>query len=227
MYAIPNSVPTLAADPSLVYHEQSNHVVHQPHQNGECLAQNSAEPVPVAHEDRDGVCLVTPPLQEPEEIPKVRKNLTGMGKLQGKTQRQMRATAEVQISSPVTLQHCDVLFGRGSVPFRRPANKRFRLLVKLFRAEFESSPTGVRRKIAQRIVDALMNMNPPARFVAMQEENKCVSLPVDVAVTKTMQSLREKRSNLLLCISDALAALESLNRELANVTEETTESASL
>jgi len=92
----------------------------------------------------------------------------------------------------------DVLSGRGHGINEHTGNKRFRVLVQELKGECLSSPKPEKPRFARTIVNSILNLDPPGRFLKKgnpkldQDSKLWYEIGDQGAMKKTMQALREK-----------------------------------
>ncbi|GAX25189.1 hypothetical protein FisN_16Hu027 [Fistulifera solaris] len=87
----------------------------------------------------------------------------------------------------------DVLCGRGGHSNNHKGNKNFREMVEGFKKEYIGLIKMDKTKLAEYIVDAWRDQDPPGRFLKKDEAGKWYEVGDDIARGKTSQALREKK----------------------------------
>jgi hypothetical protein len=86
----------------------------------------------------------------------------------------------------------DVFCGRGKNTYCHPGNQFYQKLVKAVRVECIASSRLEKVKCAQYVVDTIMSLSPPGKFLAFSNKDKTYyEIGDQKAVEKTRQALRE------------------------------------
>jgi len=86
----------------------------------------------------------------------------------------------------------DVLSGRGNSVNFHPGNEYFRLLVKQYRVEYVACPKPLKGHFSKLIVDNILSLDPPGRFLKQDPKTKLWSeIGYKKSLDKTRQALRE------------------------------------
>jgi len=94
----------------------------------------------------------------------------------------------------------DVICGRGAPINMHPGNVIFRKVVQANKGLYHSCEKNEKFRIAQSIVEALEDQDPPIRFLVLQNSGSSHqvwnAIPKSKAIRKTVQALREKPKSL-------------------------------
>merc|ERR1719296_346468 len=86
----------------------------------------------------------------------------------------------------------DVLSGRGNSVNFHPGNEYFRSLVKQYRVEYVACPKPLKGHFSKLIVDNILSLEPPGRFLKQDPKTKLWSeIGYKKSLDKTRQALRE------------------------------------
>ena len=97
----------------------------------------------------------------------------------------------------------DVFCGRGNNIYCHPGNQFYQKLVKAVRVEYIASSRLEKRECAQYVVDTIMSLSPPGKFLAFGNKDKMYyEIGDQKAVEKTRQALREGAPDIKKGIKD-------------------------
>lgn len=85
----------------------------------------------------------------------------------------------------------DIRSGRGNFINGCSGNKLFRELVKQIRTEYVATDKKKKREFTQVLVASLKSLDPPARFLGKEQNNRYLELSDKEAIAKARQALRE------------------------------------
>lgn len=92
----------------------------------------------------------------------------------------------------------DVLSGRGNSVNFHPGNEYFRSLVKQYRVEYVACPKPLKGHFSKLIVDNILSLDPPGRFLKQDPKTKLWSeIGYKKSLDKTRQALREGAPELM------------------------------
>ena len=117
-----------------------------------------------------------------------------ISKKKKKTSHKEKASAPSSSSRFRVVGPNDVLLGRGNGIAKNRGNRIFRNMVWNLRDEYVRADRSDKRVVANRVIDAMAQLDPPGRFIARSSSStKYVEVNRKKAVEKTCQALREKK----------------------------------
>ncbi|EEC44072.1 predicted protein [Phaeodactylum tricornutum CCAP 1055/1] len=87
----------------------------------------------------------------------------------------------------------DVVLGKGNGINCLPGNVRFRKVIDKFKRLYHEAKRSQKYTVADRVLDELNQLSPPARFLEYQEDERFLPVSRRRAREKTCQALREKK----------------------------------
>jgi hypothetical protein len=87
----------------------------------------------------------------------------------------------------------DVVFGRGNNIANHPGNLLFRQFVLQQKDSYGAAPRQVKAVIAGRVVEKVLTLSPPGRFLEMADDGRYYDVDPHRVFEKTCQALRERK----------------------------------